>query len=60
MTQFIADIAGMLEVFAIAAALVLLHKASKEAPAKLLKAAGLVLVVGGGHRRRPLPKLVLV
>jgi len=48
MTQFIADIAGMLEVFAIAAALVLLHKASKEAPAKLLKAAGLVLVVGGG------------
>jgi hypothetical protein len=47
MAQFLADIAGMLEVFAIATGLVLLHRASKEAPAKLLKAAGWVLVVGG-------------
>lgn len=47
MAQFTADIAGMLEIFAIAAGLVLLHRASKEAPANLLKAAGSVLVVGG-------------
>lgn len=47
MTQFTADIAGMLELFAIAAGLVLLHRAGKEAPAKLLKAAGWVLVAGG-------------
>ncbi len=47
MTQFLADIAGMLEVFAIAAGLVLLHRASKEAPAKLIKTAGWVLVAGG-------------
>jgi hypothetical protein len=47
MAQFLADIAGMLEVFAIAGGLVLLHRASKEAPAKLLQAAGWVLVVGG-------------
>ena len=37
----------MLELFAIAAGLVLLHRAGKEAPAKLLKAAGWVLVAGG-------------
>lgn len=47
MAQFLADIAGMLEIFAVAAGLVLLHKASKEPPAKFLKAAGLVLVIGG-------------
>lgn len=47
MAQFTADIAGMLELFAIAAGLVLLHRAGKEAPAKLLRAAGWVLVVGG-------------
>lgn len=47
MAQFTADIAGMLELFAIAAGLVLLHRASKEAPTKLLKAAGWVLVAGG-------------
>lgn len=47
MAEFTADIAGMLELFAIAAGLVLLHRASKEAPAKLLKAAGWVLVAGG-------------
>ena len=47
MTQFTGDIAGMLELFAIAAGLVLLHRADKEAPAKLLKAAGWVLVAGG-------------
>jgi hypothetical protein len=47
MAQFTADIAGMLELFAIAAGLVLLHRAGKEAPAKLLKAAGWVLVAGG-------------
>ena len=47
MAEFTADIAGMLELFAIAAGLVLLHRAGKEAPAKLLKAAGWVLVVGG-------------
>jgi len=37
--QFTADIAGTLELFAIAAGLVLLHRAQKEAPAKLLEAA---------------------
>ena len=47
MAQFTADIAGMLELFAIAAGLVLLHRAGKEAPAKLLEAAGWVLVAGG-------------
>ena len=47
MAQFLADIAGLLEIFAIAGGLVLLHRASKEAPAKLLKAAGWVLVAGG-------------
>lgn len=47
MAQFLADIAGILVVFAIAAGLVLLHRASKEAPAKLLRAAGWVLVAGG-------------
>ena len=47
MTQFLADIAGMLELFAIGAGLVLLHRASREDPAKLLKAAGGVLVAGG-------------
>ncbi len=47
MTQFLADIAGILEIFAIAGGLVLLHRASKEPPAKLLKAAGWVLVAGG-------------
>ena len=47
MAQFTADIAGMLEIFAIAAGLVLLHRASREAPAQLLEVAGWVLVVGG-------------
>ncbi len=47
MTQFLGDIAGILEIFAIAAGLVLLHAASKEPAAKFMKAAGLVLVVGG-------------
>lgn len=47
MAQFTGDIAGMLELFAIAAGLVLLHRAGKEAPAKLLQAAGWVLVAGG-------------
>lgn len=47
MAQFLGDIAGMLEIFAIALGLVLLHRAAKESPAKLLRAAGLVLVVGG-------------
>lgn len=47
MAQFTADIAGMLELFAIAAGLVLLHRAGKEPPAKLLMAAGWVLVAGG-------------
>lgn len=45
--QFLADIAGMLEIFAIAGGLVLLHRASKEPPAQLLRTAGWVLVVGG-------------
>lgn len=47
MGEFNADIAGMLEIFAIALGLVLFHWASKDAPARLLKAAGWVLVVGG-------------
>jgi len=46
MPLFLADIAGMLELFAVAAGLVLLHQASKE-PAKLLTAAGWVLIAGG-------------
>lgn len=47
MAQFLADIAGMLELFAVAAGLVLLHRARKDAPAGLLKAAGWILVIGG-------------
>jgi len=47
MPQFLADIAGMLEIFAIAAGLVLLHRARSEAASGLLRAAGAVLVVGG-------------
>ncbi len=47
MDQFTADIAGMLELFTIAAGFVQLHRASKEVPAKLLKAASWVLIVGG-------------
>lgn len=47
MAQFFADITGILELFAIAGGLVLLHRASKDAPARLLKAAGWVLVAGG-------------
>lgn len=47
MAQFLGDIAGMLELFAIAGGLVLLHRAFKEPPARLLKVAGAVLVIGG-------------
>lgn len=47
MAEFLGDIAGMLEIFAIAGGLVLLARARKEAPARLLAAAGWVLVVGG-------------
>lgn len=47
MAEFLGDIAGMLELFAIATGLVLLHQANKAAPAKLLKLAGWVLVIGG-------------
>lgn len=47
MAQFLADIAGMLELFAIAAGLALLHRAAKDGSARLLKIAGWVLVVGG-------------
>lgn len=47
MAQFLGDIAGMLELFAVAGGLVVLHQAAKDAPAKLLKAAGALLVVGG-------------
>jgi len=36
-----------MEIFAIGAGLVLLHLASKDPAAKLLKAAGLVLLLGG-------------
>lgn len=47
MAQFLADIAGLLAVFAIAGGLVVLHRARAEAPAALYRAAGLVLIVGG-------------
>jgi len=47
MAQFLADIAGMLEISAIAAGLVLLYRARADAAAGLVRAAGLVLVVGG-------------
>lgn len=46
MTQFTGDIAGILEIFAIAAGLVVLHYGKKEA-ATLLKAAGIILLAGG-------------
>jgi hypothetical protein len=47
MAQFLADIAGMLEIIAIAAGLVLLHVSFTRPPAALLKAAGVLLLVGG-------------
>lgn len=47
MAQFLGDIAWMLELFAVAWGFVLLHRAAKEAPAKLLQLAGWVLVLGG-------------
>jgi hypothetical protein len=47
MAEFFADMAGVLELFAIAAGFVLLHRAGKEAPARLLRVAGFVLVIGG-------------
>ena len=46
MPQFLGDIAFMLELFAVAGGLVLLYQASRE-NAGLLRAAGLVLVIGG-------------
>ena len=67
MPQFLADIAGMLELFAIAAGLVLLHRAAKDGPtlpatvARELVDGGeadagvrrLGRWVGSGWRRRP-------
>lgn len=47
MAQFLGDIAWMLELFAIAGGLTLLHTASIENRTKLLKAAGWLLIVGG-------------
>ena len=47
MAQFLGDIAGMLEIFAFAGGLVLLHLAAQKPPARLLQAAGAVLVIGG-------------
>ena len=47
MAEFLADIAGILEIMAIAAGLVVLHRATREGGATLLKVAGWVLVAGG-------------
>jgi len=47
MGQFLGDIAFMLELFAVAVGLVVLHHGAKQAPAKLLRAAGWLLVAGG-------------
>lgn len=47
MPEFLGDIAGMLEIFAIALGLVLLHRAARDAAAGLLRVAGFVLVLGG-------------
>ncbi|NNE16979.1 MAG: hypothetical protein HKN10_00755 [Myxococcales bacterium] len=47
MAQFLADIAGMLEIAAIAAGLLLLHRARTVERAGLLRAAGFVLLLGG-------------
>jgi hypothetical protein len=47
MAEFLADIAGVLVLFAIASGLIVLWRAGREAGAGLLRAAGLLLVVGG-------------
>ena len=47
MAQFLADIAGMLEIAAIAAGLLLLHKARTVERAGFLRAAALLLLLGG-------------
>jgi len=39
MAEFLADLAGMLEIIAIAAGFVILHRTEKDAPANRLKAA---------------------
>lgn len=47
MAQFLGDIAFILEVLGLAAGLVLLHRARREDPSNLLKAAGWILTVSG-------------
>lgn len=46
MAQFLGDIAGVLELFAVVGGLVLLHFERKDS-SKLLRAAGILLIVGG-------------
>ncbi len=47
MAQFLGDLAFLFELFAIAAGLVLLHRAQGEEKAGLLRAAAWLLVAGG-------------
>lgn len=47
MTQFLGDLAFLFELFAVAAGLVLLHRAREAPDAGLLRAAAWLLVVGG-------------
>ena len=47
MAQFLGDIAYTLEILTIATGLVLIDKAASKPPAKLLRAAGIVLFIGG-------------
>lgn len=47
MSQFNADIAGILEVIAVAAGFVLLHFGKRDDATLMLKVAALILIVGG-------------
>lgn len=47
MAQFLGDLAFLVELFAVAAGLLLLHRARDEAKPVLLRAAAAVLLVGG-------------
>ena len=47
MTQFLGDLAFVFELFAVAAGLVILHRALEATKPMLLRAAGWLLIVGG-------------
>jgi hypothetical protein len=47
MAQFLGDLAFLIELFAVAAGLLVLHRAASDAKPMLLRAAGWLLIAGG-------------